>query len=611
MCGIIGGFDRDARPFGEAVADAACQRIAHRGPDDQGTYEVDGILIGNRRLSILDLGGGHQPMFSDDGQIAVVQNGEIYNYVELARGLGCRTTCDTEVILRLYERDGEDFVKQLNGMFAIAILDRRHRQLLLYRDRLGKKPLYLHDDGRRLLFASEIKAFFAMGVSPVPDLRALDAYLTYNYVPPPLTIFQGVRHLQPGHLLRVDAAGLQERAYWRLDVAPENRSESAWQDEILDTLSDAVRIRLRSDVPLGAFLSGGIDSSLVVRCMSEQSTQKVRTFCIGVEHADFDDSSFAEQVAALCGAEHTAEIVQPDLASTWPLSVYHNDQPHGDASFLPTYWVSQMARRHVKVVLTGDGGDELFAGYDHHRRFLASQPSAGSPRDFARDYIQANSIFDDSAKRSLYTDSTHRRIGDPDAVAFADTHLDEFRHQDPINQMLGLDVKVLLPGNNLVKPDKMSMAVGLETRSPFLDYRLVELAFRIPGALKLRDSETKSILKRAAERVLPRNIVYRPKQMFTVPVGEWFKAALLPLVRETLLSPRAKERGLFDPLRVSTIVDEHLAGKANHTRRIRALIALELWHRIFIDQCFDHAPTLAEIGIAKLPPTMAEVSRAA
>ena len=314
MCGIIGAFDRQRAPLGDELARAACQRIAHRGPDDEGFFEADGMLIGNRRLSILDLAGGHQPMFSDDGQVAVVQNGEIYNFVELARGLGCRTTCDTEVLLRLYEREGDDFVRRLNGMFAIAIVDRRRRRLVLYRDRVGKKPLYLHDDGRRLLFASEIKSLLAMGVRPRLDWQALDALLTYNFVPPPVTLFEGVRHLMPGEMLAIDDAGVRTRRWWQLaDAEPEEKSPDAWCDEILETLDDAVRIRLRSDVPLGAFLSGGIDSSSVVALMSRQLDQPPRTFCIGFSDPRFDESPHAAAVAERFGTRHTCERMQPDL----------------------------------------------------------------------------------------------------------------------------------------------------------------------------------------------------------------------------------------------------------------------------------------------------------
>ncbi|MCH8922781.1 MAG: asparagine synthase (glutamine-hydrolyzing) [Planctomycetes bacterium] len=598
MCGIIGGYDRDGRPFGRPLAEAACARMAHRGPDDQGYLEADGMLVGNRRLSILDLAAGHQPMLSDDGQIAVVQNGEIYNFVELAKDLSCRTNCDTEVILRLYERDGEDFVRHLNGMFAIAIMDRPRGRLLLYRDRVGQKPLYVYDDGRRMLFASEIKSLLAAGIPAEQDWTALDAYLTYNFVPPPLTLFKNVRHLMPGQMLAIDHSGVRERPWWRLAEAPaENRSESEWCDEIIDTLSDAVRLRLRSDVPLGAFLSGGVDSSSVVRAMSDQLPHPVKTFCIGFDDARFDESPYAAQVAKLCGSEHTCEVMQPDLTGSWPLTVYHSDQPHGDVSFMPTYWVSKIARRDVTVVLTGDGGDELFAGYDVHRRFFAGCDPAWSQAQFEQAYVRAISLCTPEEKRGLLTSEATRQIGDADAFAFAEPHFAELRHHDRITQALGLDVKLLLPGNNLVKPDKMAMAVSLEPRAPLLDYRMVELAFRIPGALKLREGESKWIFKRACERILPREIIYRKKQMFTVPIGEWFKGPLLGFVRGALLANRSTDRGIFEPSRVSAMIDDHASGKANYTRQLRALIALELWQRTFIDAQFDHAPTYAELDM--------------
>jgi asparagine synthase (glutamine-hydrolysing) len=315
MCGIFGGFDRTGAPFGNTLAEVACHRMRHRGPDDQGYWECDGMLVCNRRLSILDLSSGRQPMLSDDGQVAVVQNGEIYNYLELSPGLGCRTRCDTEVILRLYERDGEDFVSRLNGMFAIAILDRRRQRLLLYRDRTGKKPLYLYDDGRRLLFASEIKSLLAAGVPARMDETALDAFLTYNFVPPPSTLFRGVRHLMPGHRLIIDRQSVREEAWWSLaDVATEEKAESEWTDEIVETLRQSVRIRLRADVPLGAFLSGGIDSSAVVRLMSDELPRPVRTFCIGFEDPRFDESRHAQVVASACRTRHVCRTLQVGTA---------------------------------------------------------------------------------------------------------------------------------------------------------------------------------------------------------------------------------------------------------------------------------------------------------
>ncbi|WP_299470166.1 asparagine synthase (glutamine-hydrolyzing) [uncultured Gimesia sp.] len=598
MCGIIGGYDRENRPFGRALAERACQRMVHRGPDDRGFYETAGMLVGNQRLSILDLSGGHQPMFSDDRQIIVVQNGEIYNFKELAKGLGCRTNCDTEVILRLYERDGEDFVKQLNGMFAIAILDLRKHSLLLYRDRIGQKPLYLYDDGKRFLFASEIKSLFAMGVEAEMNWEGFDAYLTYNFVPPPVTLFKNVNHLMPGHMLKISPQGVAVKRWWNLAEKPvECRSEDAWCEEIIDTLQAAVKIRLRADVPLGAFLSGGIDSSSVVALMSQELPHPVQTFCIGFDDPRFDESQYAREVAEQFKTSHTCEVLNPNLTETWPLTVYHNDQPHGDVSFMPTYRVSHLARKSVKVVLTGDGGDELFAGYDVHRNFFANQDLTLPREQIESAYINAISLLQPEAKRALYSSESKMKLGEFDASRFATSHLKEFRHLDPISQALALDTRLLLPGNNLVKPDKMAMAVSLEPRAPYLDYRMVDLAFRIPGALKLRNGVTKSILKKACEKILPANIIYRKKQMFTVPIGEWFKRELSPFVNEVLLSPRSLERGLFQAESVKQMIQEHLSDKVNHTRAIRALLAFELWQRTFIDETFDHAPGYSELGI--------------
>ena len=598
MCGIIGGYDREKRPFGSALAERACQSMVHRGPDDRGFYESEGIMVGNQRLSILDLSGGHQPMFSEDQQIVVVQNGEIYNFKELAKGLNCRTNCDTEVILRLYERDGEDFVKQLNGMFAIAIYDQKKQSLLLYRDRVGQKPLYIYDNGTRFLFASEIKSLFAMGSKSEINWEGFDAYLTYNFVPPPVTLFKNINHLMPGHMLKIGPQGSTIRRWWNLAEKPvESRTEESWCEEIIDTLQAATKLRLRADVPLGAFLSGGLDSSSVVSLMSQELPHPVQTFCIGFDNPRFDESQYAQQVADQFTTQHTCEVLNPNLTETWPLTVYHNDQPHGDVSFMPTYWVSHLARKAVKVVLTGDGGDELFAGYDVHRNFFTNQDLTLPREQIEAAYISAISLLQPAEKKSLYSTEAKKQLSDLDASQFASSHLKEFRHLDPINQVLALDTRLLLPGNNLVKPDKMAMAVSLEPRAPYLDHRMVDLAFRIPGSYKLRNGVTKSILKRACEKILPSNIIYRKKQMFTVPIGEWFKRELSPFVNEVLLSPRSLERGYFRPERISQIIQEHQSGKVNHTRAIRALLAVELWQRTFIDETFDHAPCYSELGI--------------
>lgn len=610
MCGIIGGYDRQRRPFGTELADVACRRMQHRGPDDQGHYETDGVLIGNRRLSILGLADGHQPMCSDDGEIVVVQNGEIYNFVELSAGLGCRTKCDTEVILRLYEREGERFVERLNGMFAIAIFDRRKHQLLLFRDRVGKKPLYLYDDGKRLLFASEIKSLLAMGVTPELSWEGLNSFLTFNYVPPPGTIFKGIRHLLPGHMLRIDDSGCEERPWWELNVEPEEKSEHQWRDEVLSTLEDAVRVRLRSDVPLGAFLSGGLDSSVIVKLMADQLDRPVTTYCIGLEDEWFQDARFAAEAAAHCGAEHHCEVVQADLAHAWPLTVYHNDQPHGDISFLPTYLVSKLARQQLKVVLTGDGSDELFAGYDLYQQ-VQQRTTDASQSEFEEHYLNAISLFSATQRRELLSQEANSQLEQHDPLDVGRMHLPALRRFDRVNQMLGLDLKLLMPGNNLVKPDRMAMAVSLEARAPFMDYRLVDLAFKIPGRFKIREQEGKWILKQAAESLLPKSIIYRPKQMFTMPVGKWLRGPLLPFVRETLLSQQSVAREIFNANVVEAMLDDHVQDKHDWTRQLRALIVFELWHRTFLGSSFESSPTYEDLGISSFPRTMNQAALAA
>jgi len=598
MCGIFGVYDR-AGGLPDKGPEMAGS-LVHRGPDDEGIFRAPGVLIGNRRLSILDLAGGHQPFLSEDGRIAVVQNGEIFNYVELIRDhrLPCRTHSDTEVLLRLYEQKGPGFAPLLNGMFAVALWDGGRRELRLWRDRVGVKPLYLHDDGRRLHFASEIKALLAAGIRPELDPEALHHYLSFNYVPPPLTLFKGIRHLRPGHLLCIGPDGLREESWWDLSgrSAAEERTETAWTGEFVATLSDAVRLRLRSDVPFGAFLSGGIDSSTVVGLMAEHLKEPVKTFSIGFHEARFDESPFAAEVAAKYRTEHEMEKVESNLIGLWPLATWHCDQPHGDVSFMPTYRVSQLAARKVKVVLTGDGGDELFAGYEKYADFFAA-PQPAAEEAFERAYFDSISLLDHAGKLDLYVPEWKARFQGLDSFEVAAPTLRAARGMDRINRALYLDTMLLLSGNNLVKPDRMGMAVSIEARTPFLDYRMIELAFRIPGSLKLKGRTTKAIYKQAIEPMLGARLVHRPKQMFTVPVGEWFKTSLAPFVRGVLLDPRATARGIFRTEAIARLIEEHVAGTGNHTRILRALIALEIWFRTFLEGPRRGPPTFRDLGL--------------
>ena len=590
MCGIFGYFDRSGESLHSDVLTAMQQAIVHRGPDDSGIFAAPGIALGNNRLSIIDLAGGHQPFVSDDGAITVVQNGEIFNHIELAAelastGFPCRTHSDTEVLLRLYERDGIDFVSKLNGMFAIGIYDRREDALYLIRDRVGVKPLHIYDDGYRLVFGSELKAILRAGVPRELAPEALHHFLTYNYVPLPLTMFQGIQHVMPGHWMKVDRAGTTNTVRW-WDLAAsrsQERDEQDWMTDLMTVLDDAVRLRLRCDVPFGAFLSGGVDSSTVVGLMARHLDQPADTFCIGFHDPRFDEAAFAQAAADRFGTNHVMERVEANMLDLWPLATYHCDQPHGDVSFLPTYRVSELASRHVKVICTGDGGDELFAGYDKYRDFFTPEALAVDEETFRRAYYQNISMFTDEAKSALYTPAFASQVEGLASYEVVRPLFEASAHMDRINQALYIDMMQLLPGNNLVKPDRMGMAVSIEARTPFLDYRMMELAFSMPGHLKLRDGETKYILKKAVTPLIGEELAYRKKQMFTVPVGEWFRRELSDYTRATLLSERATSRGLFDPVRVEEMLSAHEAGSANFTREIRALIALELWFQIFID----------------------------
>ena len=584
------------------VLEAMGQKIAHRGPDDHGIFHKPGIAVGNQRLSIIDLDQGHQPFVSDDGQVAVVQNGEIYNYIELAEelkqsGYPCKTHSDTEVILRLYEREGIGFTHKLNGMFTFAIYDGHKGEMFLVRDRIGVKPLYWYERDGRILFASEIKSILSAGIPREMDPEALYHFLTYNYVPPPYTMFKGIRHLMPGEMMHLGHGKAQTSKWWDLgQISPETQSEALWIEEFNSVLEDAVRLRLRSDVPFGAFLSGGVDSSSVVGHMAQNMSDPVNTFCIGFREKKFDESAFAQEAAERFNTRHVMEKVDPNMMDLWPLATYFCDQPHGDVSFLPTYRVAELAVKHVKVVLTGDGGDELFAGYSKYRDFFgASDVGEMTEEKWRRSYYKNLNLFEDNAKAQLITSAFAAKVSGNDSFGLIQPLYDRFSHQDRINQALFIDMMLLLPGNNLVKPDRMGMAVSLEARTPFLDYRMMELAFRMPGDFKLRNGETKYLFKKAVAPMIGESLAYRKKQMFTVPVGEWFKNELAEFSRELLTSTRFNDRGLFNPKYVSNILTQHQSGEGNFTRELRALIAIEMWFRIFLDHHWTQPPLMAEL----------------
>lgn len=592
MCGIFGHIGLGQAPWPPERLAAMARSLVHRGPDDEGIWRaVDNtVSLGNRRLSIIDVAGGHQPFVSRDGRVVVVQNGEIYNHVELraelqAQGVAFDTQSDTEVILRYYEHEGIACLKRLNGMFAIAIWDGRENggdgALFLVRDRLGVKPLYAWQDGQgTTAFASEIKALLVAGAPPEVDHSAIHHYLSFNYVPPPLTIRKAVKHVMPGTYWRLDRRGTTIQRWWSLaEQAPREYVEAEWREEFWSALDDAVRIRMRCDVPFGAFLSGGVDSSTVVGLMARHGSEPVRTYCIGFADPRFDESSFALEAARRFSTRHTSEVVEADMLGQWSRVLHHCDQPHGDASFMPTLRVSELAARDVKVVLTGDGGDELFAGYDKYADFFADSalPLAAG---WQRDYFDATSVLTHAEKLALYRDPWRREFEGVDSFDLTKPWFEEASHHEPLNQALYLDTQLLLCGNNLVKPDRMGMAVSIENREPFLDWRVVELAFRSTAHTKLNQGDKKHWFKRAVTPLIGEGLAYRKKQMFTVPVGEWFKTTHRAALEAALLSPRsavAGEGGLCQRAQVQRLIDEHAAGLANHTRSLRALWALALW----------------------------------
>ena len=595
MCGIFGYWSRSRTPLGDAALETMAQKLVHRGPDDQGVWHQPqrGVGIGNRRLSIIDIGGGHQPFVSDDGQVAVVQNGEIFNFIELAnelraQGVQLKTASDTEVILRLYEREGIGFVSKLNGMFAIAIDDAREDALYLVRDRIGVKPLYVLDDGQQLLFASEIKAILPVAelnlARAAIDLVAIHHYLTFNYIPAPWTIYENIKHVMPGTWMKFTrkpgAAGVQTQRWWSLaDQRERDFKFDDWSAQFMSILDDATRIRLRADVPFGAFLSGGVDSSTVVGLMARHVTRPVKTFCIGFEDPRYDESAFALQAAQRFGCDHTMEIAELNMLGSWPKVLHYLDQPHGDASFMPTLRVSELAAKHVKVVLTGDGGDELFAGYDKYAAFFARSDAQTMPAaEFQRQYFDSISLFSTAAKNALYQPHVRKQLAGIDSFEqAAKPWFDEAQHFDRVNQALYLDMQLLLSGNNLVKPDRMGMAVSIEARTPFLDYRMMEFAFQSRGATKLSSQgDKKHWFKKAAAPLIGENLAHRKKQMFTVPVGDWFKGASYPWLKKTLQKSELITP-IFVGLEIDLMLEKHRTGAANYTRELRALAALALW----------------------------------
>jgi asparagine synthase (glutamine-hydrolysing) len=577
MCGICGIFEPGRETaIATSTLKAMADRLEHRGPDDEGFYSCGGIGLGFRRLSIIDLAGGHQPLSNEDGSVWIAFNGEIYNFQELNRqylssGHRFRTRSDTETIVHLYEELGEACFGQLRGMFAIALWDSRRQRLLLARDRIGKKPLFYSWNGRRLVFGSEIKALWpAGGLSEEMDLEALSDYFSFQYVPAPKTVYREIRKLRPAHYLVVEKSGIREVPYWDLHFnQPRELPENEWREALLEEYKTAVQARLVSDVPLGAFLSGGVDSSSVVALMNEFQPP-VTTCSIGFTEDRYDEAGDAREFADSQGANHFEEFVEPNAVDLLPKLAWHYDEPFADSSAIPTYYVSQVARRRVTVALSGDGGDENFAGY---RRYKLTQrenqlrsvlpfslrravfgplgqiyPKLGwAPRIFrakstfqslARDpiegYFYGISCCPPAMKRKLFHPDAWRQIAQYDSADVLRAHYSHADGLDTLSRIQYVDIKTYLVDDILVKVDRASMANSLEVRCPLLDHKLMELIAQIPSGLKLHNGCGKYIFKKALEQVLPPAVLKRPKKGFAVPVAEWFQEELKEFAFEAL-----------------------------------------------------------------------------
>jgi asparagine synthase (glutamine-hydrolysing) len=587
MCGIWGIYKIDQHDYDQSIINKLNKIQAHRGPDESDYYQDNNVILSNQRLSIMDPLNGTQPFISDD--LVVIQNGEIYNYLELKaelKSLGCefKTNCDTEVILKSYEIWGQDFVKKLNGMFAIAIFDKRKNSLFLYRDRVGVKPLYIYKNDKFIAFASEIKTLLPLLDKREVNLEAIHHFLSFNYIPSPITAFKNINHLEAGTYIEFNNQKITKNIWWDLAKIRVNKNISLDQasDDILYLLEEATKIRLRSDVEVAGFLSGGVDSSTVIGLAAKHYNKKLKTYSIGFEDDRFDETIYAKEAAARFNTNHISKIVHSDMNKLWPLALYFCDQPHGDVSFVPTYEVANLASKDVKVVLTGDGGDEIFAGYDKYIDFFAKNNSLSN--GYEKAYFEFSSLLTNNEKLDIYSNDLKTKFKDHDSFEFTRGFFDKYREFDPINKVLAFDTHFLLSGNNLVKPDRMGMACSLEARSPFLDYRVIEYGFSLPGEFKIHNNTSKYILKKAVENLIGKNLTHRKKQMFTVPIGEWFKGELADFMKGILLSDRFLSRGIFSPDKVQELISNHIAGKKNHTRILRAMIAVELWYRIFIDQ---------------------------
>ncbi len=642
MCGIYGVIDFSRRERTGPILARMGEVIEHRGPDDQGHYESGGVGLGMRRLSIIDVAGGHQPIANEDETIWLVLNGEIYNFQGLRdelikKGHTFRTRSDTEVIVHLYEEEGTNFFKRLRGMFGLALWDAKRERLVLGRDRIGEKPLYVLRESGRLLFASELKSILRVeGVPRRMNFAALQEYLALGYVPAPLTLLEGIEKVLPGHYLVVENGRITDQEYWDVPLGQtEQRSEAEWIEIVRQKLLETVQSQLVSDVPLGAFLSGGIDSSMIVAAMARLTGRPVKTYSIGYEgeHSYYNELPYANLVAKAFGTDHHEIIVRPEVSDLLPKLIWHLDEPIADSACLTTYLVSKLARESVTVILSGVGGDELFGGYrrylgDSVHRWYRYLPRAVRqtmlpaifkrvPQDRAtawKDYARYGAAFVKTAELepadrymsyvTLLSRNIQRellRVAERDnsndlAAAALQSYFARCAGSDSLARIMYVDLKTSLPDDLLALTDRMSMAASVECRAPLVDYELVELASRIPSDLKVHGLTMKYLLKKAVTPWVPREVIERKKRGFGAPVGSWLRSDLQPLIRDLLSEEQVRQRGLFHWPAVENILRAHHEQSADYTNQVFALIALETWCRIYLDgQDWKSAPpTVAE-----------------
>jgi asparagine synthase (glutamine-hydrolysing) len=619
MCGICGLVSLNGTPVDRSVLDEMSAALFHRGPDSEGVFVEDGTGIAARRLAIIDLATGDQPLSNEDGSVTVIQNGEIYNYRELreelaGKGHRFRTQGDTEVLAHLYEEHGPGFADRLRGMFAIAVWDANRRRLVLARDRFGIKPLYYRLTGDSLSFASELKALLQQpGFSREIDLDALESFLAFSFVPAPLSIFREVRKLPPGSTLVWDAdrgPDVEIERYARPRPAPagelRSEDEDALAEELRERLRDSVRAHLIADVPVGVLLSGGVDSCTLAALASEEAG-RVSTFTIGFEERGFDERDLARLVAQRYGTDHHELLVRPDAAELLPALAKAFDEPFADSSAIPTYLISELARRHVKVALSGEGGDELFGGYNYYaghalarrlapaawllrplvERLPTSTDKASSLDWKAKRFVRSarlSALERHYAWKSVFTPGERAELVDPERRAALEPLeimrpvYDQTNGSEELARLMGLDLGLFMVDDMLVKTDRASMAHSLEARVPLLDPVVAELALALPSRLKVRRLEKKRLLRRAVAPLLPREILEGEKRGFVPPIGRWLREDLAPLTDELLSAANVKRQGFFQPAAVTRILESHRAGRADNSRKIWALLTFSLWY---------------------------------